>query len=491
MGKRNYGELGEAVRNAGATRDLAQLFVGLELETHRINRETGLMSENPFPKRLIALHPHAFIKNDFAQSQAEIVTQTLNSAELALDYLAGYRNALATALSDDEALWPYSMPPHLSDDMHEFHISTINSANEDYLRAVEQNMTYPRKEIVSGVHVNIGLNLDVIASIYAAYFSDRFDSQVDFQNIIYAKIAQGFLKYRWLITLLFGATPFALKNYFDPNHQDPVAGPVRSIRSSSIGFSNPVATQVSYASVAEYAADIAALVANGTLIQSRSFYGFTRFRGADVEKLTTEGTKYLEIRMFDVNPFQIEGVNNLQLQFVEMLFTYLLMVDFTVDQENVDEEIAAAMAKNEAVALENPLNRSQFADEAIAFLRELQSFAKDNLFIDVFSETLIHWLEVPETSISGRMVAKYPTADSLTQALIAQANAFQDLALDQSDISNGFIDLPERVRRILQRSFRDGDEVRLLDRQTGTFEIIHEGDSYILAGDQLIRRYTN
>jgi glutamate--cysteine ligase len=485
----NYGQLGEAVRSAGATRDLAQLFVGLELETHRINRDTGLMSEKPFPKRLIALHPHAFIKNDFAQSQAEIVTQTLNTAELALDYLAGYKNTLANALDEDEALWPYSMPPRISDDMHEFHISTINATNLAYLEEVEKHMGYPRKEVVSGVHINIGLNLDVVAQLYATYFTDLYPQQTDFQNDIYAKIAQGFLKYRWLITLLFGATPYALENYFDPTQPAPVTGPVRSIRSASIGFNNPTASQVSYASVARYADDIAGLVADGTLIQSRSFYGFTRFRGADVEDLVDQGVKYLEIRMFDVNPYQIEGVNNLQLQFVEMLFTYLLMVDFTVEQTRVDEELAEAALKNETVALENPLERSTFADEAIDMLHRLQQFARDNLFIDTFSETLISWLEHPETSIAGRMVYKYPDAASLTEALVQQAASFEDLARQNATMGAGFIDLPDRVRQLLNRAFLDGDSVRLLDRQTGTFEIIHDGDSYILAGDQLIRRY--
>ncbi|MDR0899141.1 MAG: hypothetical protein LBM27_02145, partial [Lactobacillaceae bacterium] len=127
--KRKYGKVGDAVRNAGATREIAKLFIGVELETHRINKATGLMSELPFPQKLMQEHPHNFIKNDFAESQAEIVTQTLNDSELVLEYLSAYKNTLTNAIDEDEVIWPYSMPPKISDDMHEFHISTLNQSN--------------------------------------------------------------------------------------------------------------------------------------------------------------------------------------------------------------------------------------------------------------------------------------------------------------------------------------------------------------------------
>ncbi|WP_279403792.1 hypothetical protein [Secundilactobacillus kimchicus] len=41
-----------------------------------------------------------------------------------------------------------------------------------------------------------------------------FASFGDFINAMYAKIAQGFVYYRWLITYLFGASPLAEQHFF-------------------------------------------------------------------------------------------------------------------------------------------------------------------------------------------------------------------------------------------------------------------------------------
>jgi gamma-glutamylcysteine synthetase len=351
-------------------------------------------------------------------------------------------------------------------------------------------MSYPRWEIVSGVHVNIGLNLDVIRSLYLTYFNDEYDSTKDFANAIYAKIAQGFLAYRWLITLLFGASPYVLENYFDPSIEDTTKYPVRSLRSSDVGFTNENGQKVSYSSVEKYASDIQKLVDEGEMIRASGFHGLVRFKGEEVSDLTEKGAKYLEIRMFDVNPFINEGVNNLELEFVEMLFAYLLMTEAVVPKDDVDGFIKAAMYKNNKVALENPLERSEFADEAIEFLQGLKEFAKENLFIDIFSDVLIDRINNPKNSIAGMIVETSRRAGSFENFILKQAEDFKILS-HQNPAGDGFADLPTRAKKILQDAFKQSDKVRLLDRQTGTFEIIHDGESYILAGDQLIHRYQN
>ena len=48
------------------------------------------------------------------------------------------------------------------------------------------------------------------------------------------------MRYRWLITYLFGASPIAEKNYFENDFK--LEHPVRSIRQSSLGFGTKFAS---------------------------------------------------------------------------------------------------------------------------------------------------------------------------------------------------------------------------------------------------------
>ncbi len=56
------------------------------------------------------------------------------------------------------------------------------------------------------------------------------------------------MRYRWLITYLFGASPIAEKNYFENDFK--LEHPVRSIRQSSLGFGTKFASD--YTSVQAY-----------------------------------------------------------------------------------------------------------------------------------------------------------------------------------------------------------------------------------------------
>lgn len=52
-------------------------------------------------------------------------------------------------------------------------------------------------------------------------FSSQFADERAVRNYLYTVVAQGFVRYRWLLTYLFGASPVAEKGYFEKGAQRP------------------------------------------------------------------------------------------------------------------------------------------------------------------------------------------------------------------------------------------------------------------------------
>ena len=88
--------------------------------------------------------------------------------------------------------------------------------------------------------------------------SDQIDI-IAFKNALYLKLAQNYLRYRWVITYLFGAAPVAEQGFFDQE----VPELVRSFRNSDHGYVNKEEIQVSFASLEDYVSAIENYIEQG------------------------------------------------------------------------------------------------------------------------------------------------------------------------------------------------------------------------------------
>ncbi|WP_279403767.1 hypothetical protein [Secundilactobacillus kimchicus] len=70
-------------------------LLGLEVESHRVT-PTGHLSALPYPNQLADQRQHHFIKNDFLQTQSELITPPTVSSRLALQYLGDYHQHFGT-----------------------------------------------------------------------------------------------------------------------------------------------------------------------------------------------------------------------------------------------------------------------------------------------------------------------------------------------------------------------------------------------------------
>lgn len=158
-----------------------------------------------------------------------------------------------------------------------------------------------------------------------------------------------FLRYRWLLTYLFGASPLSEARYFDD--EDRPKEPVRSIRTSHYGYVNKPDVQVSYETLSRYSEDLAENVALGRLSEEKNFMRQSGCVEAKVVDLFHTGIRYVELRNIDLNPFDRVGIDAAEIEFIHLFMLYLLWTD---EKLPADEWVAEGNRISDAVSLEHP-----------------------------------------------------------------------------------------------------------------------------------------
>lgn len=423
-------------------------LVGIEVEMHRVT-STGQLSQYDYPATLADQREHHFIKNDFLQTQSELITPAIVSTRDVVTSLGMYQQALRSALQPDERLWPYSMPPQLRGDHSDIEIAQTDLEGYHYRQRVAELRKIERTA-ETGVHINLGLTDEGLQALSVA--DDK-----DASNTRYLRAAVGFYRYRWLLTYLFGATPVAFSHYFSDGVQGPKRA-VRSLRNSQFGFGNGIPGR--YSSVAAYVKQIQDAVAAGDLIAEREYYGIVRLKGgADLAELAQKGIHYIELRTLDLNPFEPLGISVDALNFVRLMFAYFVLQgeDPTVE---VDAEINAAEAKNETVALESPLAPTVYLNEGLAFIDELQRFCR-RLTLPLNVQTVClkmrERLLNPALTPSARLVTM-SHGTGMSDTLLSLTNAFHDDMLSRPLI--GFEVLSQASRIDALKAIRQGETWR-------------------------------
>lgn len=439
------------MKQAKEVSDFINSTVGLEVETHRINK-SGQLSHKSYPKGLLNERQHHFIKNDFLETQSELITPPTKTTLKGLKYLGVYHQALRSELAGKEYLWPYSMPPKLKADHSDIVIAQTDPKSYEYRQQVAK-MRKIERTAETGVHVNIGLTKKAIKDLTAQ------DANVSTDDL-YLQAAVGFMRYRWLLTYLFGATPVAFTNYFAPDTNAPTS-PVRSLRNSHFGFGNGFIS--SYQSVQHYVDGILKAVDDQKLIAQREYYGTVRLKRSDnVSDLLTKGIAYLELRIYDLDPFEPLGVSEDAVDLVRLMFAYFVS-HRPFDLRTADEDIAKADQKNDVVALENPLKISQYHDEAAEFIGKLEKFSAQAVIpfnAQHLCFKLMEMIDDPVLTPSGRMV-NWLGEDSkkVFDELLKFAKGYQDDLIHNPAI--GFESLSAADQKEILATLKQGIPVRI------------------------------
>lgn len=293
---------------------------GLEKESLRIN-EDGFLSHTPHP-----FPDDEHIVRDFCENQTEINTPVCNSAKEAVQSLSHYNSLLQKKLKDSgELLWQFSNPPYIRDekDIPIARFSGIKTGKTIYRKYLAQR--YGRyKMSFSGIHVNFSFDEELLKADFA--LSDKSDYR-DYKNSVYLKLARRMVSYGWILTALTAASPLTDSSFQEKGKMggDIFYG-MASLRCGELGYWNHFTPILDYSSVSAYADSIQQYVTSGLLRAPSELYYPVRLKPKGIntlERLVKYGINHIELRMFDLNPFALAGVEPLDVEFAHLLMVWL------------------------------------------------------------------------------------------------------------------------------------------------------------------------
>lgn len=340
---KDYFDLTQIEKNTQKGEMLRGAF-GIEREGLRVNGD-GTLALTPHPAAFGNKLTNPLITTDFSESQIEIVTPALESVEATygmLSFLTDLVNETLQHRDHSEYFWPNSMPCMLPAE------DKIPIAHYEGALDAEASMAYRRglaekygtqKQVLSGIHFNYSLDEAVLKKLYQAAKADDYTGGYqDFKDAMYLKIARNYLRYRWLVIYLSGATTAAHKTFepeclaLMPNedgHGSRYSGVGPSFRNGTTGYKNLLPLYPRYDTAKHFADDVSAYVKDGKLSQAKEYYAQVRLKPAHpkdwLHSLATEGITYVELRTMDLNPYDKCGIGLIDMQFMHSFILFCLM----------------------------------------------------------------------------------------------------------------------------------------------------------------------
>lgn len=442
------------LKHLPSTAPILQATFGLERESLRINTENRV-AQTPHPEKLGSRSFHPYIQTDYSEPQLELITPVTQSTKEARRFLGAITDVACRSMNKDEYLWPLSMPPHITED--EIQIAQLESEFE-YQYRVGLGQRYGKLlQSMSGIHYNFELGKDLTQQLFEA--SD-YDDLITFKNALYLKLAQNFLRYRWLLTYLYGASSLAEKGFLTEE-----IGCVRSIRNSNYGYVNAPDVHISFSSLKQYVTDIEQAVASGQLSAEKEFYSAVRLRGAKVSRdYLTKGISYLEFRTFDLNPFDQLAISQGTLDTVHLFILALLWLD---DLTDVDAQLAQAHQLNNRIALSHPLTPLPAEADSQTIVQAMQTII-DHFGLDSYYQDLLTTVQAsltdPSLTLAGKLLAEVKDR-SLQEFGRKQGRAFQDYAWSAPYALKGYENMELSTQMILFDAIQMGLHVEILDEE--------------------------
>ncbi|MTB63608.1 bifunctional glutamate--cysteine ligase GshA/glutathione synthetase GshB [Streptococcus sp. zg-86] len=443
---------------------ILQARFGLERESLRMNTKHRI-AQTAHPEKLGSREFHPYIQTDYSESQLELITPVSISTKEARRVLGAITDVAYRSMNPDEYLWPLSMPPQARED--EIRIAQLENDYEYRYRQGLGQRYGKLLQSMSGIHYNLELGADLITQLFEA---SNYDSQIAFTNDLYLKLAQQFLRYRWFLTYLYGASVVAEKGFL----QEELAHPVRSLRNSSYGYVNSSDIHVSFADLETYVQDIEHYVKTGQLSAEKEFYSAVRLRGHKHNRdYLTKGIRYLEFRCFDLNPFDFLAISQETLDTVHLFALALLWID---RPENVDDTLLTAARLNNQIALSHPLTPLPEEADTQTILDAMQAvvshFQLDETYQELL-ETVKQQVAHPQLTLSGQLVDRLE-GHSLEDLGRKQGINFHEYAWSAPYALKGYENMELSTQMLMFDALQKGINLEILDEEDQFLKLWHK-----------------
>ena len=310
-------------KNPAVKELLLQCNVGIEKESLRITGD-GRMARTRHP-----FDPDdPRITRDFCENQTEINTSPCQTAREAVAELGRLTRTVQETLSqlpNREYLWPFSNPPYLADE-EDVPVAIFEGARASKTTYREHlAATYGRlKMAFCGIHFNFSFGDDLLRANFNASGDADFQTH---KNELYLNVAEKVAAYGWLVTAATAASPALDGSFLTQGLRDGDAFVgMASPRCSELGYWNHFTPILNYDDVRSYAASIRRYVDEDLIKSPTELYYPVRLKPRGLNNLQTlsdEGVNHVELRMFDLNPLVLEGLDARDATFAQLLLVFL------------------------------------------------------------------------------------------------------------------------------------------------------------------------
>lgn len=450
---------------------------GIERETLRVD-ENGYLAKTDHPEEFGDKAHNPYITTDFSESQIEVITPALSDIKETYNFTRALYDIAAMEIGD-EYLWPESMPCIIPDDKDIPVAKFSNHSKEAQEYREKLLIKYGgKKQLISGIHYNFSFDEDIIERLYED--SEKNLSYKEFKNSIYLKIARNYLRYRWLIVYLLGASPIVHESFIDSckcplkkiKHSEYSSLGAISHRNGKCGYKNKVDLFPSYNSVDEHLESINQYI-NDELIEShKELYSQIRLKPSDTrnfkESLFNDGIKYLEYRTIDINPFEKGGISLEDLRFLQIFNIYLLTKEES-DFKNWQEE---ALENQQLIAVHGiddielkqdgkVINRIDFGLE---ILNEVMSVNNElNLGFEDIINNMIDKVKDSKLTYSYKITERI-NEEGYINSFLNLARMYKESAYKNRFKLEGYEDLELSTQILMKESIKRGITVNIVDR---------------------------
>lgn len=391
----------ERLKDLFTTNELLNGNFGIERESLRINNK-GELSTTSHPSVFGDKVENLYITTDFAESQIEVITPPFKTVEETYNFTNALYDIVAMEIGD-EFLWPQSMPGIVPDD-DKIRIAEYGENNKGKeARLYRENLISKyggKKQLICGIHYNFSFSDDLIRKLYNSGNFSKFSKvintenqhQIDykeFRNNIYLKVTRNYLRYRWLIIYLLGASGVVDKSYIGGcvNSSKEIAQDsfsnegALSYRNSECGYKNKVDLYPNYNSVKEYIDSLKGFIRDKLIGSYKELYSCIRLKPKNANdffnSLNDDGIQYLEYRSIDINPFEKGGVGLNDLYFLQ-LFNLFLLINEESNYDKWQEE-----------GIENQNIISKFGQKDVMLKKDGEEISKENWGLEILEKIKI------------------------------------------------------------------------------------------------------
>lgn len=345
---------------------LRGILRGLEKESLRVTPQ-GTLAQTDHPLALGSALTHPHITTDYSEALLEFITEPFADVEHLLEQLDDiHRFTYQQLATNDERLWPASMPCTLGSDA-EIPVARYGSSNSGKMKTVYRiglGHRYGRSmQTIAGIHYNFSLPDDFWRALQTQTGNQQ--SLQDFKTERYFGLIRNFRRNFWLLIYLFGASPAVCSCFvqnrahklqpFPAAEQTMYLPYATSLRMGDLGYQSDAQKTlvVNYNNLNDYLKTLCGAITqshpayeqigvkdseghyqqlNSSLLQiENEFYSSIRpkrttERGETaLQALRLRGVEYVEVRCVDLNPYEPLGITIEQMQVMDAFLLYCLL----------------------------------------------------------------------------------------------------------------------------------------------------------------------